>query len=232
MTQPEKNTKSPVRIVIIDDHPMVCERLTELIRTQPDLEVCGDANSMCGALDLVARVRPDLAIVDLSLKNSSGLDLIKELHKRHPRVRILVLSMYEESLYAERAIRAGARGYITKQEASSSIMDAIRQVLDGQIYLNIRMTGMLMQRLLNNPPNKKHDALDELTDREMEVFQLLARGQNNRIIGQQLGVSARTIETYRTRIKEKLSLSNTAELLQYAVAWRMTQGNPSPERPG
>jgi DNA-binding NarL/FixJ family response regulator len=221
-----KLTKSAYRVALIDDHPMVRERLSQLLRTQPDFVTCGEADSLVSAMELVEREKPDVAIVDISLKNSSGLDLIKELTHRHPDVRILVLSMYEESLYAERTLRAGARGYITKQEATEQIIAAIRAILRGQIYLNARMSNSLLHKFVDG----KHAGIDELisrlTDRELQVFNLVAQGLNNRTIAGQMGIDHRTVETYRARIKEKLALNNSRELLQYAIEWRLKGSSP------
>jgi DNA-binding NarL/FixJ family response regulator len=216
--------KKTYRVVLIDDHPMVRERLSQLLRTQTDLETCGEAESLVSALQLIERQQPDVAIVDISLKNSSGLDLIKELSNRFPHVRVLVLSMYEENLYAERALRAGARGYITKQEATEKIIHAIHTILKGQIYLNVRMSDCLLQKFVDGKTARIDELISRLTDRELEVFNLIAQGHNNRTIASQMGIDHRTVETYRARIKEKLALNNSRELLQYAFEWRLKSG--------
>lgn len=225
MTSKNHNRK-PVRkyrVILVDDHPMVRERLAQLIKTQHDLITCGEADSLVSAMDLVAREKPDIAIVDLSLKKSSGLDLIKELTARYPTVRVLVLSMYEESLYAERTLRAGARGYLTKQEATDKIIEAIHVILEGQIYLNTRMSRVMLATFVDGARTRIEDLVGGLTDRELQVFELVAAGLNNQSIGRQMGIDHRTVETYRTRIKQKLAINNSKELLQYAMEWRMKQ---------
>lgn len=211
------------RVALVDDHPMVRERLSQLIKTQPDLVTCGEADSLVSAMELVARQKPDIAIVDLSLKKSSGLDLIKELTARHPSVRVLVLSMFEENLYAERTLRAGARGYITKQEATDKIIEAIHVILDGQIYLNTKMSRAMLSTFVDGTRSRIEELVGGFTDRELQVFEFVALGMNNQAIASQMGIDHRTVETYRTRIKQKLAISNSKELLQYAMEWRLKQ---------
>jgi DNA-binding NarL/FixJ family response regulator len=207
------------RIVLIDDHPMVRERLAELIAREPDLAVCGEAEDRTQALKIIASTRPDLAIVDLSLKGSHGLDLIKDLQISHPRVLILVVSMQEESLYAERVIRAGARGYITKQEATRKIMAAIRKVLAGEVYLSENLAGQILSKLVGRRRPDEVLSVSLLTDRELQVFDMTGQGLGARQIAEQLRLDVKTVETYRARIKEKLHLKDAAELLQRAIAW-------------
>ena len=207
------------RIVLVDDHPMVRERLAEILDREADLAVCGEAEDRHEALAVVQSKRPDLVIVDLTLKNSDGLELIKDIHSRWPRLQVLVLSMHDESLYAERAIRAGARGYITKQEATRDILLAVRRILGGDIYVNDRIATRLLGRLAAHPDKMVAAPAEMLADRELQVFELTGRGLNTREIAARLRVSVKTIETYRARIRQKLNLQDGSELLQLAISW-------------
>ncbi|WP_035610728.1 response regulator transcription factor [Haloferula sp. BvORR071] len=213
---------SPARIVLVDDHPMVRERLAELINRESDMIVCGEAEDRGEALEVITREQPRLAIVDLSLKRSSGLDLIKDLRTLQPQLLILVLSMQEEDLYAERVIRAGAHGYITKQEATRKILEAIRQVLEGRIFMSSQLSGDILSRMLGKNRSST-DPLKELTDRELQVFDLVGQGYAARYIAEHLGLDSKTVETYRARIKDKLELKDSSELLRRAIAWKTSQ---------
>jgi DNA-binding NarL/FixJ family response regulator len=207
------------RVLLVDDHPLVRERLAELINREPDLIACGEAEDRHHAIEAVQATRPGLVIIDLTLKHSDGLELIKDIHCRWPNLLMLVVSMHDESLYAERAIRAGARGYITKQEAVRDILRAIRHVLAGQIYLNETIATQILGRLTSSARSIAVSPADLLADRELQVFELTGRGLNTRQIAQRLHVAAKTVETYRHRIREKLKLHHPAELLQAAIAW-------------
>ncbi len=207
------------RIVLVDDHPMIRERLAEVIQREPDLEVCAEAEDHQSALKIIAAESPELVIVDLSLKDSHGLDLIKDLRIRSPQVQILVVSMHDESLHAERVIRAGARGYITKQEATRKVMHAIRTILNGNIYLSEEMTARLTAKLAGRPRARTGLSIDLLTDRELRVFELLGQGHGTRQIATLLKLDMRTVETYRARIKDKLQLKDANELMQHAIRW-------------
>ncbi len=207
------------RILLVDDHPMVRERLAHLIDQQPDLKVCGEASDVIGALEGIQNLRPDLAVVDLSLKNSNGLDLIKDLKARESKLPILVLSMHDESLYAERVLRAGAMGYVSKQETTRNILLAIRRVLSGDIHVSPDLAGVLVKRLVGGLHNPDVAPLARLADRELEVFQLIGRGHGTRKIAENLGLSVKTVESYRARIKEKLHINDGIQLLQRAVQW-------------
>jgi DNA-binding NarL/FixJ family response regulator len=213
----EKRKKA--RILIVDDHPLVRERLREVIEREPDLAVCGEADDRQTALKLVETTRPDLVLLDLVLKASHGLDLIKDLRMSHPELATLVLSMHDEALYSERVIRAGARGYIAKHEASKMVLKAIRTVLEGNIFLSEAQIATLTEKISGHSRSQVGFALDALTDRELRVFQLLGQGVATRKIAQQLGLDMRTIETYRARIKRKLRLASGYELLQHAIRW-------------
>ncbi len=222
MHSAQDSAKTPAkatRILLVDDHPMVRERLAEVINRESDLSVCAEAEDRHGAMKAVETAKPDLAIIDLALKNSNGLDLIKDLQARWPRLLILVVSMHDELLYAERVLRAGARGYITKQEATRNIMVAIRRVLGGNVYLNEKTATSVIARLTANPRGEEMALADTLTDRELQVFELTGKGLNTRGIADQLGIDVKTVETYRVRIKEKLDLKSSSDLLQLAIRW-------------
>jgi len=198
---------------------MFREQLAHLINREADLVVCGEADNVRDGLALITQLQPQLAIVDLTLKGASGLELLKDLRARSLNVLTLVLSMHDESLYAERALRAGARGYITKHEASTKVMIAIRQVLAGELYLEPRFMSRIVNKMVTASASTALQPVDRLTDRELEVFELIGRGQTTRQIGTRLGVGLTTIDTYRARIKEKLRLENAARLQTEAARW-------------
>jgi DNA-binding NarL/FixJ family response regulator len=208
-----------VRILLVDDHPVVRESLKTIILREPDLTVCGEAEEREQALELAATVEPHLALVDLTLKNSHGLELIKDLGNRWPKMKILVLSMQDEALYAERVIRAGARGYITKQETPGKILLAIRRILAGEIYWSEKAAARVASKIARSSRSSANFSVEGLTDREVQVFELLGAGQSTHQIAAALHINASTVETYRGRIKEKLNLKNALELLQYAIRW-------------
>jgi DNA-binding NarL/FixJ family response regulator len=212
------------RIVLIDDHPMVRERLAEVINRETDMVVCGEAEDRGSALEVISRENPDLAIVDLTLKRSNGLDLIKDLHVMHPKLLVLVLSMQDETLYAERVIRAGAHGYITKQEATRKILNAIREVLGGKVFLSPEISADILSRMLGKSKGAIR-SLEVLSDRELQVFDLVGQGFGTRQIAEQLGLDVKTVETYRSRIKEKLEIRDASELLRKAIAWKHDHPN-------
>ena len=211
--------KGKHRIFIVDDHPIFRQGLAQLINQESDLCVCGEADDYQGALRAVAELNPDMVIVDITLKDMSGIDLIKEVRKLNRGINMLVISMHDESLYAERALRAGARGYVMKQEASESIVQAIRQVRIGGIYVSPRMTEQMLSRFVEGPLDAVESPLKALTDREMEGFHLIGEGLGISEIGLRLHLSVKTIGTYRERIKEKLNLRNSTELLRHAFNW-------------
>jgi len=212
-------TRKRARILLVDDHPLVRERLAEIINREADLIVSGEAEDRQEALDAILAKPPDLVIIDLTLKNSDGLELIKDIRTRWPRMRMLVVSMHDESLYAERVIRAGAMGYITKQEATRKILVAIRRILAGDLYLNERIATQIIRRLTIPAGAAAATPAEMLADRELQVFELTGRGLNTREIGRRLRISAKTVETYRARIRDKLKLRDGSELLQWAIAW-------------
>ena len=217
--QASRNPQSRARILIVDDHPMVRERLTEIINRECDLIVCGEAEDRHQAIEAIKTCPPELVIVDLTLKNSDGLELIKDIRSRWPKLAVLVVSMHDESLYAERCLRAGAQGYITKQEATRNILLAFRCVLSGNIYLNERISTQILSRLTAQPNAASATPTDLLADRELQVFELTGRGLNTRQIAQSLRLSPKTVETYRGRIREKLQVKDTLALLQMAISW-------------
>jgi DNA-binding NarL/FixJ family response regulator len=194
------------------------------LSAQPDLEVCGEAEDLPGALALMASARPDVAIIDISLKNSNGIDLIRRIKDRHDGVRILV--MYPEHLYAERALRAGAQGYLNKGQATHHVLDAIRAILQGQVYVSGQLANQLLQRVIGRKPEER-PAIDSLSDRELEAFQLIGEGMTTESIAEKMRVSPKTVETFRARIKEKLGINNLAELIQRAAQWVMESKYPS-----
>ena len=222
-SKPNEGRKA-VKILIVDDHPIVREGLAARIARQPDLVVCGEAEDVADALELVKTTQPDLIIVDLSLKSGQGLDLIKRVKARFEDAKMLVSSMYDESLYAERALRAGALGYINKQEMSDKIVDAIRQVMDGKIYLSPPMTERLLQRAVGAAPQLVQSPIESLSDRELEVFKMIGTGKTTRQIAEELHLSVKTVETHRENIKTKLDIPNSAELSREAVQWVMENG--------
>jgi DNA-binding NarL/FixJ family response regulator len=207
----------------VEDHPVTREGFAQLINFQTDLEVCGQAGTGAQALTEIAGLNPDLVIVDISLAGTSGIELIKDLVSRHPILKVLVLSMHDESLYAERALRAGARGYVMKQVATEHVMVAIRHVLRGGVYLSERMRNQLLFNVVGRLSTAGASDLDRLSDRELEVFELIGEGRTTAQIGASLHLSVSTVETYRAHIKEKLGLRNATELVQHAVDWIHTR---------
>ena len=220
--QPNKTDENKTRILIVDDHPIVRQGLAELIDHEQDLTVCGQAEGAHEALKIIKELKPDMAIVDITLKETSGMELIKDITARYPDLLVLALSMHDESLYAERALRAGARGYIMK--ATENVVTAIRNVVSGQIYVSDKMAAKMVRKLVGGGPDVGASAIDRLSDRELEVFSLIGQGQGTRQIAERLHLSLKTIETYRAHIKEKLNLVDANELLQYAIQWVQSQG--------
>lgn len=209
----------PLRIVIVDDHPIVRKGLSELIGQEPDMVVCGESETAEGGLTRILADQPDVAVVDLSLGMSSGLQLVKGLNAKRPDLRVLILSMHDETLHAERALAAGARGYIMKDEAMKNLIVAIRCVASGKTYVSPRMSERILARLTGRHSPENATPFERLTDREREVFALMGRGATTRDIAQQLDLSVKTIETYQARVKDKLGLANTHELIRAAVTW-------------
>jgi len=209
------------KILIVDDHPLVRTGFAQLIGDCPDLEVCGEAGDMAEALRQIDGAHPDLAIIDLSLAGGSGLDLIEHIKSRDKNILMLVASMHDETLYAERVLAAGARGYINKQEAQDSIIRAIRQVLSGKVYLSQQMTDRLLSGMVDT--NNETRDIDSLSNRELQVFELIGEGVPASQIAEQLNLSVKTIETHQAHIKKKLGLDSAHELNQRAIRWVMDQ---------
>jgi DNA-binding NarL/FixJ family response regulator len=212
------NPPNKKRIFLADDHPLVREWLTNLIQQQPDLTVSGETESAPSALSAVAAAQPDLVIADINLKNSSGIELIKDLKALHPDIPVLVLSMHDESLYAERVFRAGARGYVNKRETAQKVVEAIRRVLGGKLYVSEKAGEVLAGETIRGR-TLNHSAIESLSDRELEVFDKLGQGIGTQQIADDFRVSIKTIQTYCARIKEKFNLNNATELLREAVRW-------------
>jgi len=212
--------KSKVKIFLVDDHPLVREWLTNLIHQQPDLLVCGESEDAPHALQAISATQPAIAIVDLSLKHGSGLELIKNLKAMQPDVAIIVLSMHDERLYAERALRAGARGYIMKSETAKKVITVIRQVLAGKIYMSESLAAVFAEKFVDGRPPTGGSLAEQLSDRELEVFQLLGKGYETRQVAEAMKVSMKTVQAHCAHIKEKLKLTNAAELLREAVRWQ------------
>jgi DNA-binding NarL/FixJ family response regulator len=211
--------KSKTRIVLVEDHPLFRGMVAQMINKDEDMVVSGEADNLHDALEIIRSTKPDAAVVDITLKGRNGLDLIKDIKAHGLDVPILVLSMHDELLYAERVIRAGARGYITKHEAAEKVMSAIRKVLAGGIYLSENMTSGILQQLASTKTVQEGPAVSRLTDRELEVFQLIGKGITSREISEALNIGFTTVDTYRARIKEKLNLKNGAQLQHEAMHW-------------
>jgi len=216
---PEPAGRQVKRILIVDDHPIVRQGLKESIGNEPDLEVCGEAEGMSQALQAFRDTQPDLVIVDISLENGSGIELIKELVAGDPGVKTLVASIHEESLFSERVLRAGAKGYINKEESVARMLEAIRTVLDGRIFLSEDMTNRVLFRTVGSNEDSIQSPMDTLSDRELEVFEQIGHGVPTQQIAEKLHLSPKTVETYRENIKDKLELDNATELTQHAVRW-------------
>lgn len=220
------NTSSGKRfqVALVEDHPMFREHIGQLINRDLGMEVCGEADNIKDAMTLIRERKPDIAIVDITLRGSSGLELLKDLKAQEIDLPVLVLSMHDEDLYAERSLRAGAKGYITKNEASSEVVKAIRKVMNGEVYVSKRMTARLLERMTQKRQSSEIQGLASLADRELEVFQLLGRGKSTHDIAEALNLGESTVETYRARIKEKLQLRSAAELYLRAGQWVRDHG--------
>jgi DNA-binding NarL/FixJ family response regulator len=211
------------KILVVDDHPMVREGIARLVDNEQDLMICGQADDAPEALKAISETKPDIVVVDVSLKSSSGIELMKSIKAQYPKLPVLVLSMHNEALYAERALRAGAMGYIMKQEASENLLIAIRRVLGGQIYISDKVSKRLIRQLARGRADIGTSSVDNLSDRELEVFHMIGLGCGTSQIAEKLYLSIKTIETYRTHIKKKLNLTDSRELLQYAIQWVSSQ---------
>jgi DNA-binding NarL/FixJ family response regulator len=212
-------------VLLVDDHPIVCQGLAQLINQEPDLAVCAHAEDANGAFKAIAEQRPDIVILDLSLNGPDGLAVLKEIRLSDAALPVLILSMHDESIYAERALRAGANGYIMKQEATERVLEAIRRIRGGEIYVSDRISRRLLRQIVNGPATRK-SPIEALTDRELAVFRLIGKGHGTREIADDLHISIKTVETYQAHIKEKLSLKNARELVQHAFQWVTHEDGP------
>lgn len=211
------------KVLLVDDHPLVREWLANLINQQNDLQVCGEAANSSAALEVIGTAQPDIVIVDISLEGGSGIELIKNIKALHPRVMMIVLSMHDEMVYAERALRAGARGYIMKREATRKVLQAIRCVLEGKLYASDRVSAIMAEKFVDGKSSASVSPVERLSDRELEVFQLMGRGMNTRQIADELHISFKTVQAFHARIKDKLNLANATELLREAIRWHDSQ---------
>jgi DNA-binding NarL/FixJ family response regulator len=221
-----RKTPGPARILIVDDHPIVRQGLSQFIAQTEDLRVCGEAGDAREALEAIRKTLPDLVIVDLSLGSASGLDLVEELKAQAPKLPILVLSMHDETLYAERALRAGARGYVMKDRPIDEVVTAARRILRGEVHLSERMSARLLQKLVSGAPQATDSLIGTLSNRELQVFELIGQGFGTRNIAARLHLSVKTIDTHRENIKHKLSFADSVELHQHAFLW--VQRMPKP----
>ena len=221
--RPPANYSAKVRILLVDDHPLLRRGLRTLLEQHGRFEVCAEADSAPVALDMVRKFGPDLTIVDISLKSANGIELTKGLRAQAPSMRVLVVSMHDENLYAERALRAGAMGYLMKDEAGDKILIALDRILQGEIYVSDRLKEKMLHRFVNHHAEKVESAIDTLSDREMEVLQLIGNGFGTRAIASQLKLSVKTIDSYREHLKLKLDLQTGADLVRYAIQWTKSQ---------
>jgi DNA-binding NarL/FixJ family response regulator len=210
-------------ILLVDDHPFMRAGLGQLIDRQPDLRVCGEAGNPTEAFQALGREKPDLVLTDLTMPGRSGLEFIKDLRAAYPEISILVISMHDEVVYAERAIRAGARGYIMKEAGGENLLAAIRQVLRGEVYVSPRMSARILEGLSAQRPRGSHSPIEKLTDREFEVFQLIGQGKSTRDIAEQLHLSPKTVDVHRSNLREKLELKDVTALIRHAVRWVETK---------
>jgi DNA-binding NarL/FixJ family response regulator len=211
------------KVLVVDDHPIVRQGLALLINRESDLMVCGEAEDAQAAVQAVTASKPDILVVDISLNGPDGLDLLKDIRARYPDLPVLILSMHDESIYAERALRAGAQGYIMKQEATEKVLVALRRILSHEIYVSERIANRMLQRYIGNPTTDGPFSIADLTDRELEVFRLIGEGHSTRQIAEELHISVKTVESYQAHIKEKLSLRSARELVQHAIQWSISE---------
>jgi DNA-binding NarL/FixJ family response regulator len=223
MTPPDPvvSAAKKAAVLLVDDHPIVRQGLAQLINQQPDLMVCGHAEDSIGAFHAIATLHPDIVVLDISLSGPDGLAILKSIRADDSALPVLILSMHDESIYAERALRAGANGYIMKQEATDRVLEAIRRIRGGEIYVSDRISKRLLQQIVSGPADKS--PIEALTDRELAVFRLIGKGHGTREIAEDLHISVKTVETYQAHIKEKLSLRNARELVQHAFQWVSAQ---------
>ncbi|MBN2040387.1 MAG: response regulator transcription factor [Spirochaetes bacterium] len=211
---------SKKKIIIVEDHPIVRQGLKTIIEEENDLEICGETGNANEAIRIISKLNPDLVLVDISLEgNANGLDLVKSMHKRYPAINALVMSMHDDKIYAERAIMAGAKGYIMKSEVSDDIINAIRSVLNNELYLKASTSLNIVSKVFQNSSERSKSSIDRLTDREFEILTLLGKGLGTRKIAHELNISVNTVETHRRHIRKKLDLKDSDELVSYAIQW-------------
>ncbi|MBB5317006.1 response regulator [Tunturibacter empetritectus] len=220
---PEQSHAGKKTVFVVDDHPLLRQGLALLINQQRDLEVCGEAEEAQAAMQAISQKRPDIMIVDISLNGPDGLDLLKNIRASYPDLPILILSMHDEAIYAERALRARANGYIMKQEATEKVLIAVRRILGGEVYLSDRMANKMLQQYIGGSPAALHSRISTLSDRELEVFCLIGEGRGTREIAEELHLSVKTVETYQAHLKEKLRLHSGRELIQHAIQWKIDE---------
>lgn len=224
MAKTRTKTTQKHRVFLVDDHPVLRQGLGRLINDQPDLAMCGEAESPVEAMRLLPSAKPDVVIVDLTLKGGDGLELCKQIRDRFNALPILIVSMHDESLYAERALKAGAHGYVMKQEPQETVMTAVRTVASGEVYLSAKMSAKLLRSFSGVKSDNDLPPLERLTNRELEVFRLIGEGHNVRTIAEKLFLSTKTVEAHKEHIKQKLNLKSSNELLQYAIEARIIDG--------
>jgi DNA-binding NarL/FixJ family response regulator len=214
------------KVLLVDDHPIVRQGLKQMIDREPDLKVCGEAEEARSALHAVATLKPDIVVMDISLSGPSGIEILRSVRQTDAKLRVLVLSMHDETVYAERALRAGANGYIMKQEATEKVLVALRRILGGEVYVSDRVANKMLKQFVGGAPASLRTPVDDLTDRELEVFRLIGEGHGTRQISDELHLSVKTVETYQAHIKEKMGLRNARELVQYAIQWAIDENQP------
>jgi DNA-binding NarL/FixJ family response regulator len=217
-------TKRKQRVFVVDDHPIVRQGLALLINQEPDLTVCGEAEEAESILASIVQLEPDIIVLDISLPGSDGIDALKAIRSNHADLPVLILSMHDESIYAERALRAGANGYIMKQEATDTVLVALRRILAGEVYISDRATSKMLQRIVARPATRQRTSVASLSDRELEVFRLIGSGLGTREIAEKLQLSAKNVESYQAHIKKKLSLPTARALVQRAIEWKISEG--------
>ncbi len=228
MNAQNSNSRESLRIFVVDDHPAISEALRDVVENRLDMSYVGSSRTAADAIKKVEELQPDIAVVDISLEDSHGLNLVQDIRSTAPNTQVVVFSMYDEVAYAERAIRAGALGYVMKSESTDRVMEAIRSAAKGEVYLSHRMASRILSKVVRGKGKQPRFAVDDLTDREMSVFQMLGQGLSVQDITDRLGLSRKTVETYRRRAKEKLGLDSVSALLQYAIQWN--QGQVSEKR--
>jgi DNA-binding NarL/FixJ family response regulator len=221
LERPQQSGKKTV--LVVDDHPLMRQGLALLINQQQDMQVCGEAEEAQAAMQAIARLRPDIMILDISLSGPDGIELLKNIRATDPDLPVLVLSMHDEAIYAERALRARANGYIMKQEATEKVLVAVRRILGGEVYLSERMSNKMLQQYIGGTPNMIESRIASLSDRELEVFRRIGEGHATREIAEELHLSVKTVETYQAHIKDKLALRSGRELIQHAIQWKINE---------